>query len=288
MKIVLLALAATALWGQESKLSVSNPAWNGIEVRFLTKVEPPGENAQARLPGAIIIEQGRAHHLIDDAVHKRTFGYDLWVTPEAGGNTVQLRIAPMKFANGKPYAVRPGWTLIELPKHPVIPKVKVGETVALDLLVNSATGQKVVDYLTVTRQSLPPEQSAAHDFAVEDVELALRRPIVKVNGRVVASTTVQTSGQVVWLYLPGHGRFSLSLIPNLKRGFGRHGAAAADAFTFRQGTTEYRVECSGPVAPGSGRYNLYVRREPGWYPGPEDTFLVGSNDLNSESTIEKP
>ena len=287
MKIVLFALAVTALWGQESRLSVSDPAWNGLEVRFLTKLEPPGENAQARLPGAIITGQGRAHHLIDDAAHKRTFGYDLWVTPEAGGTTVQLRISPMKFANGKPYSVQPGWTLIELPKYPVIPKVKIGETVALDLLVNPGTGQKIVDYLTVARQSVRQEESAAHDFTLADVELSLLRPRVLVNGKGVASTTVGMTGQVVWLYLPGHGRFSLSLFPNEKRGFDKNGTVTADTFTFRQGSTEYRVDCSGPVAPGSGRYNLYTRREPGWYPGPEDTFLIGSNDLNSELTIEK-
>jgi hypothetical protein len=288
MKIVLFALAVTALWGQESRLSVSDPAWNGLEVRFLTKLEPPGENAQARLPGAIITGQGRAHHLIDDAAHKRTFGYDLWVTTEAGGTTVQLRISPMKFANGKPYSVQPGWTLIELPKYPVIPKVKIGETVALDLLVNPGTGQKIVDYLTVARQSVRPEESASHDFTLADVELSLLRPRVLVNGKEVASTTVGMTGQVVWLYLPGHGRFSLSLFPNEKRGFSKNGTAAADAFTFRQDSTGYRVDCSGPVAPGSARYNLYVRREPAWYPGPEDTFLIiGSNDLNSELTIEK-
>jgi hypothetical protein len=286
MRIVILVLALTAAWGQESKLSVSDPAWNGIEVRFLTRVEPPGENSQARLPGTIVVEQGRAHHLIDDAAHKRTFGYDLWVTPEAEGNTVQLRIGPMKFTNPKAYVVQPGWTFVELPKYPVIPKVKVGETVALDLLVNAATGQKIVDYLTVVRRSAPQE-GIARDFTLTDAELSLLRPRVQANGKVVANSTVGTSGQVVWMYLPGQGRFSLSLFPNEKRGFGRKGAAEADEFTFRQGSAEYRVDCSGPVAPGSGRYNLYVRFEPGWYPGPEDTFLIGSNDLNSELTIQK-
>jgi hypothetical protein len=284
MKILLFALMITSLWGQKSKLSVSDPTWNGLEVRFLTKVEPPGENAQARLPGAIIIEQGRAHHLIDDAAHKRTFGYDLWVTPEAGGNTVQLRIAAMKFENGKPYSVQPGWTLIELPKYPVIPKVKIGETVALDLLVNPGTGQKIVDYLTVARRQ---EESPTQDFRLADVELSLLEPQVRVNGKLVASTKAGTLGQVVWLYLPGQGRFSLSLFPNEKRGFTRNGTAAADTFTFRQDSTGYRVECSSPVVPGSGRYNLYVRHEPGWYPGPENAFVIGSNNLDSELTIKK-
>jgi hypothetical protein len=41
-----------------------------------------------------------------------------------------------------------GWTFLGLPKYPAIPNVKQGGTVALDLLVNAATGQKVVDYRT--------------------------------------------------------------------------------------------------------------------------------------------
>ena len=281
MRIIFLLLAMTAVWGQESKLSVSDPAWNGFEVRFLTKVEPPGENAQARLPGAIIVEQGRAHHLIDDAANKRTFGYDLWVTPEAAGNTVQLRIAPMQFANGKPYSVQPGWTLIELPKYPVIPKVKTGDTVALDLLVNPATGQKVTDYLTVVRRG-EVAPGAARDFSLADVELSLYQPRVLLNGKLVEATANfqnATAGAVVWLYLAGHGRFVLSLFPNEKLGFQKNGVAAAHAFVFREGSTEYRFECANAVAPGSGPYDLYVVHEAGWRPGGVgEPFMIGSAD----------
>jgi hypothetical protein len=283
----LLTLAAAALWGQESKLSVSDPAWNGVEVRFLTKVEPPGANPQVRLPGSVLTEQGRAHHLIQDAVNKRIFGYDLWLAPDVGGDTVQLRIEPMKFANGKPYEVQPGWDLLELPKYPVIPKVKMGETVALDLLVNPRTGQKVVDYLTVGRQAPRREEPAAHDFGLPDVELSTFEPHVLLNGKLTASSAAGLSGQVVWLYLPGHGRFSLSLFPDEKRGFVRNGSTAGSGFTFRDGNDEYRVECSRPVAPGSGRYNLFVRHERDWYPGPDDAFAMGSNDRGRDLTIRK-
>lgn len=287
MRLVWLVLVASALLAQESRLSVSDPAWNGIMIRFLTRVEPQKENAQTRLPGAVIIEHGRIHHLIDDAANKRTFGYDLWVTPDASGSTVQLKIAPLEFLRKTAYSVQAGWTLIELPKYPTIPKVNVGETVALDLLVNPSTGQKIVDYLTVTRQSSPQQSSTPHDFTAADVELSLMRPQVSANGAMIARSTLGMSGQVVWLYLPGHGRFSLSLIPNQKRGFAKNGTAAGNTFTFREGTTEYRVECNAPVAPGSGPYNLYVRHESAWYPGPEDTFLIGSNGLDTDLTIKR-
>ena len=123
-----------------------------------------------------------------------------------------------------------------------------------------------------------PQEGFARDFALADAELSLLRPRVQANGKVVASSPVGTSGQVVWDDSPGQGGSAYPYFP-MKRGFGRNGAAEADEFTFRQGSTEYRVGCSGPVALGSGRYNLYVRFEPGWYPGPDDTFLIGSNSL---------
>jgi hypothetical protein len=261
------ALAATALWGQESTLSVGDPSWKGIEVRFLTKVEPSGENARGQLPGAIIIDHGRAHHMISDVAHKRKFGYDLRLETSEDGKTVQLRIEPLKFSDPRDYSVEPGWTLLALPKYPVIPNLRVGDTVALDLLVNPATGQKIVDYLTLKRSERRAASVEAHDFSLADVQMILDPLRVQVNGKLVevpASFQGGMSGNVVWMYLAGHGRFVLSLFPDEKLGFQRNGVVAAKTLTFREGSTEIRVECRSAIAPGSERYNLYVLHEPGW------------------------
>ena len=79
------------------------------------------------------------------------------------------------------------------------------------------------------------------------------------NGKLVEATATcrnGVSGTVVWLYLPGHGRFVVSLFPNEKLGFQKNGVTSADTLTFREGATEYRVECASAIAPGSGPYNL--------------------------------
>lgn len=270
----MIALAATALWGQESHLSAG---FGEFQVRFVTKVEPPGENPRAQLPGAILPEPGRAHRLISDAAHKRQFGYDLLLEPGGDGNTVQLRIEPTKLSSAQVFSNLHGWTLLDLPKYSVIPKVKVGDTVALDLLVNPVTGQKIVDYLTVVRRE--DNAAPAHDFTLADVELSLNQPRVSVNGKLVAESQGGTAGAVVWFYLAEYGRFILSLVPNQKFGFQKNGVAAADTFTFREGSTEYRVQCGGAVAPGPDRYNLYVAHEPAWKPwGTGASFTLGSAD----------
>jgi hypothetical protein len=273
----LLLWMAVALCGQESKLSSGSPGWKGIQVQFLTKVEPPGENARGQLPGAVIVEQGRVHHLIDDAAHKRSFGYDLLLEPSEDGNTVQLRIEPLRFSDPH-YSVGPGFTLLPLPKYPVIPNLKVGDTVALDLLVNRATGQKIVDYLTLTRGETG-RAAEAHDFSLADVEMSLDPLRVQVNGKAVEvpASFRGTLGNVVWMYMAGHGRFVLSLFPNEKLGFQKNGVVAANTATFHEGATEIRLECRGAIAPGSERYNLYVLHEPGWRAySSEETFEFGA------------
>jgi hypothetical protein len=273
---VVVVFAATTLWGQESTLSVT---LSGIRVRFLTKVEPPGENARAQLPGGVIPKTDRAHHFITDKANKRVFGYDLRLESRGDGSTVQLWIEPLSIRNGAD-KMEPGWTFVAPPKYPVIPVLKLGDTVALDLLVNPATGQKVVDYLTVTRSGPPAPSGEARDFSAPDVELNLDRPRVFVNGKLAEATAryeFGMRGSVVWFYLEGHGRFILSLFPNEKLGFQKNGVADGDTYTFRAGSAEYRVQCSSPVAPGSGRYNLYVLHEAGWrLAGMTDSFTTGA------------
>src|SRR6266567_3190934 len=95
MKVIKFVLIlATALWGQENYLSVSDPSWKGIEIRFVTKIEPPGVDSGSRLPGGVYVEPGRAHHVIQDAEHKRYFGYDVHLDVATDGNSAQLRIEP--------------------------------------------------------------------------------------------------------------------------------------------------------------------------------------------------
>ena len=277
-----MVLVATALWGQESKLSVSDPSWKGIEIRFVTKVEPPGENAPSHLGGAVMVEPGRAHHIIEDPAHKRYFGYDILLEPGENGSTAQLRIEPLHPSRAGEISAGPGWTLLALPKYPVIPGVRVGDTVALDLLVNAATGQKIVDYLTLMRRGAVETSDRGHDYSLGDVELSLMQPRVRVNGKLEATLDGQggTSGSVVWLYLAGHGRFVLSLFPNQKLGFQKSGVASANTFLFREGSREYRVDCDSAVAPGSGIYNLYVVHEAAWRPQGRtgEPFIIGSAD----------
>ncbi len=273
--LLVLALAVSSLPAQESRLSASLPSWKGLEVRFLTKVEPQG-NSASRLPGAIIVDNGRIHHLIQDDATKRSFGYDLRLEPNSDLTSVQLYIEPMQFTPGHEVSANAGFTMMALPRYPVIPKVRVGDTVAVSLLVNPSTGQRVMDYLTVTRAVETPP----HDFTLADVELLLDRPRVEIDGKLVEAGTdfpMAIRAAWLWLYIEGRGRFIVSLFPNEKLGFSKNGQTFGNTLTFRAGSSEYRVESRTPIAPGPGAYNLYVLHQPTWH-GTRDAFTIGGVD----------
>jgi hypothetical protein len=269
------ALMAVAAFGADGRLSGSAGQWKGLEIRFVTKIEPPG----TQLPGGVIVEAGRVHHVIDDRAHKRAFGYDVVLEPSEDGKSAGIRIEAWNPAESK-ITFDLGWTFLGLPNYPVIAGVKMGDTVALDLLVNAATGQKVVDYLTLGLRGDMDLRRAPRDFQLADVELTLLDPRISVGGKPEPATAGAGgfSGAAIWMYIKGRGRFVLSLVPNEKLGFRKNGLISGNGLLFHDGAAEIRVDCSGQIAPGGGPYNLYVVHEPGWLPGDAALMTMGSAD----------
>lgn len=284
---VWLFLFVTALPAQQSTLRVY---LNAIEIRFETRLEPPANGAD-RFPGGVVVDRDelqspghrRVHRSITDATHRRSFGYDLILESMPDPQTVRLRFEPLSVVTANP-----GETLLAPPKFPVIPVVHVGETVALDLLINPATGQKVVDYLSVRRAS--PGQAAAsetpHDFALADLQLNLSHPRIWVNGKPLDAGVQDAGGSisahVFWLGLPAFGSFEISLWPEPGLGFQKAGTLNGNTLTFRAGSSEYRVESDVPIAPGSGLYNIYVLHDSTWKGG----FIVAGSEKAGMIHIE--
>jgi hypothetical protein len=288
--MLLLALAASALHGEGNSIRLDGgPAWKGLSIRFETKLEPDPGGASRDLGGTVIdrgVHGDVGQRFIDDPAHKRTFGYDVELILSNNGLAAEIRIQPLHDAQ---HAIQNGWTQFglpaKLPKYPVISGLRVGDTVAIDLMVNPSTGQKIVDYLTLVREQAQP----AHDFSFADVELSLDRPHILVNGKPLAEgPSDAASGPVIWIYVTARGRFSFSLFPNAKLGFQKNGTAAGNILTFHDGAMEFRVECNSPVAPGPGPYNLYVLHEPYWRPRNKSLQLTivefGSGDKATETS----
>jgi hypothetical protein len=273
MALIRAAAALLAAVTAVSGVTASPAAWKGLEIVFVSKMEPPGTELQ----GGVFVRSDVVLHSIRDNVHQRAFCYDVALDPSADANSAQIRIE--RCPEDSRVAGGAGWTFLELPKYPVIPGVKVGDTVALDLLVNPATGQKIVDYLTLRRRGDMDLTRQPRDFQVTDADLRLFDPQVVIDGK--AQWTLEGSGvagQVVWLSVGGRGRFILSLLTNEEFGFRRGGVVSGEGLSIRVGGGEIRVNCSRGIAPGEGAYNLYVLHQPDWRPKDAADGRMGSAD----------
>ncbi len=165
---------------------------------------------------------------------------------------------------------------------------------AIDLLENPTTGQKVVDYFVFkhSEATAAAELSPVRDFSVADVQLRLDDLRISVNGTVLdASTRVggSISGAALWFYLPARGRFVMSLLPNPKLGFRRAGEVTNALLSFTDGSDRYDIKSTSRIAPASGRFNLYVLRDPEWRPteGESNSPLVVGAAARAESLVVK-
>ena len=268
-KAVLVFLVVTAAVPAAAQVSVSDS--NGIEVQMTARMEP----GSVRVPSGVkAVSVGRFHRVVLDRSQRRYFAYDLLVEPKDGSEALQVRIEPFSLSGtelAEMEIVDPSWTPVTLLKYPLVPDVRAGDTVAIDLLENPATGQKVVDYLEFKRSgpAAVTDLGPLGDLALGDVEFQLENFRISLNGTVLdASTRVggSISGGALWFYLPERGRFVMSLLPNPKLGFRRAGEVSNRSLTFTEGRERYDIQSTSRIVPAAGRFNLYVLHEPKWRP----------------------
>ena len=279
--VILLVVAATA----PAAAQVSVSMHSGIEVQMTAQIEP----GAVRVPSGVrAIHVGRFHRVVLDRSQRRYFAYDVFVEPKNGSPAFQVRIEPFSLSATELAGmhVDPSWTYVPLLKYPLVPDVRAGDSVAIDLLENPTTGQKVVDYFVFKRSNATAaaELSPLRDLSLADVQLRLDDFRISVNRTVLdASTRVggSLSGAALWFYLPERGRFVMSLVPNAKLGFRRAGEVTSGSLSFTDGRDRYDIQSTGRIAPAGGRFNLYVLHDPQWRPiGDESTspIIVGAAD----------
>jgi hypothetical protein len=268
-RAIFVLMVVTAALPAAAQVSVHDAS--GIKVEMTARIEP----GSARVPSGVVARSvGRFHRVVLDRSQRRYFAYDLLVDPKDGSEALQVRIEPFSLSAtelDETRMVDPSWTPVPLLKYPLVPDVRAGDTVAIDLLENPATGQKVVDYLVFTRSNPgdAAELGPLVDLSLAEVELQLENFRISVNERVLdASERVggSISGAALWFYLPDRGRFVMSLLPNAKLGFRRAGEVSIRSLTFTEGRDRYDIQSTSRIVPAEGRFNLYVLHDPKWRP----------------------
>jgi len=113
----------------------------------------------------------------------------------------------------------------------------------------------------------PSVSGAAREVSAEDADLEVALPAVYINGAIQGSRLlVQLRGRLPWLYLPGRGRFVLSLVP--RPGFEQAGKVEGRALVLESGEDTIALQCSVPITTEYETYIVYVRHDRNWRPGP--------------------
>jgi hypothetical protein len=157
-----------------------------------------------------------------------------------------------------------------VPAKFLVPQVlKEEDSIRLELYSSSAT-RRVVDYIHAGRQDrMTMRKETPRDYYAEDAEFAFTQPSFRVNGVAAPSAAAMpetTRGPVLWVYVPGHGRYVLSLRPHSQLGFEEAGEATGNSLTFAADGNVFRIDTAARIAAGSGTYTVHVLRDQAWEP----------------------
>jgi hypothetical protein len=218
--------------------------------------------------------------LLDKANHTY-LGYELVIEPQPANTYLatfgRLGITPLDIAASYESA-NASWTMLELPAIPEPRMIDGGHTFNIDLFVDSATGDKLLDEISL--KVLHPFSALTHrpptvsgplrDFSVADAEFEILQPRVTLNGsRQIAggpASLRDVRGALAWFYFPEHGRYVLSLLPRADLGFKKAGEVRGGLLSFTLDGDSVRLECMSSIASGGAAYNLYVLHDEDWEP----------------------
>src|SRR5262249_2182583 len=118
----------------------------------------------------------------------------------------------------------------------------------------------------------PVIEGAAREYSLEDAELRIQPAQVTLNGAMQAQSgrLRAASGALVWIYVPGRGRYVLSLAPRTALGFVKAGEVRGNVVSFTVGQDQLRLHSTSPAVTGETAYVLYVLHDAEWVPTAQD------------------
>ena len=74
-----------------------------------------------------------------------------------------------------------------------------------------------------------------------------------IDGALVADAQNAGSGPVIWVHVPGQGRFLATTDPQGNARFQQAGSVNGNVIEFQSGGTQFRIVCSEPIVGGGAR-----------------------------------
>jgi hypothetical protein len=264
---------------------------NGITVAI--KVEKNGGNQNlSNIFSSSGTNENIVHRVMIDKKNKMYVGYDLEITPTPDVKQFDVLIKPLSLNKDMSEAINKlgdsnNLSLRAIPKYPNKITVQDGDTIALDVLENPQTKEKISDLIKVTRDKqkagnyFPADnEKRLRAFTINDVQMSLVGFEAYVNDEKVKFGGGGMSGSIIWIYFPNKGRFILSPTAQSNAGFQKIGVIDGKTITFSHEGANYRFVSNNPVLGAGGKWNLWVMFDPDYKPAsdlsPETPFSFGA------------
>jgi len=292
-------LALTALAQNPAKRQLVLQVSNGGFVAF--RSETPGSKSlpESKSLESLLYSQAFAgenriiHRVLTDAQQNVVFGYDLWINSDPISKKFSLAVLPADEAFRRTFLkdYTPTGTnasFATFPKSTSPQTLDDGDAVSLELLVNSESGVKIVDVVSVTfdRATLREGylESAPKDFTLDAVALSMKNYSLTINGNLVgkSKSSIGATGALLWFYVPERGRFIFSLVPRDGYDFAKVAVLDGNRIEFALNGERYEWLSSESILANGGTWNLWVLHDSGYTP------LFGPAVLPPRSTQKSP
>jgi polysaccharide export outer membrane protein len=189
-RLILAVALSNAATAQTEVLMNGSAVQNGVAFSYETRLEPPAPPfAGGFVGGAVTDGEGVHRYLAYNSLHK-FFGYDLQVSYEEPTHSYRVTLRPLSIDPARVELPDPAsWTVVPMPTYPSPQNVHGGDRIALDLFVNPATGQKIVDYLSFPK---PRMKARAYQIGNND-QLYIN---VLHHGELSGEVTVRADGLI--------------------------------------------------------------------------------------------
>jgi hypothetical protein len=296
-----LGVAATAQ--NPAKRQLVMQVSNGGFVAF--RSETPGAKSapDSNSLAALLYSQAFAgnnriiHRVLTDAQNNVVFGYDLWINSDPISKKFSLAVLPADEAFRRTFLkdtpTRSNASFATFPKSTSPQTLDDGDAVSLDLLVNSESGVRIVDVVSVTfdRATLREGylESAPKDFTLDAVALSMKNYSLTINGNLVgkSKSNIGAEGALLWCYVPERGRFIFSLVPREGYNLAKVAVLDGNRIEFTVDGERYEWLSSASILPNGGTWNLWVLRDTDYVPMFGATLIPPRSTQKGPNVFEK-
>ena len=265
---------------------------SGITVAIKTETFPPNDKNSFGngFSSGTGYTGNTVHRVMTDTKNKIYFGYDLDVEKQGESGKFKVSIKPLSKNPGELFRQNSfdysGFTAKSLPKYPAPFVLDDGDSVTLDILENRQTGGKISDIIKITAKPQKffnyfSDREQAKDFTLNDVNLHFDKPEISIDGQKTTHGG-GASGNVIWIFIPGKGRFIFSFRPQNAFDFKKNGTILDNRISFEYNGEKYEIVNKSPVLGSSGKWNLWMMFDESYNPSSENysnaEYIFGAAD----------